>query len=156
MVHARALASFVIAALASLPAGAGVLYKSVDAKGTVMFSDMPPPAEARVLETRVIGGNDSASPQGTAAAMAQAAQLIDSDEALARANARVDMAEHALAEARKELWSPRDGLRLISTRATPSDDARVQFFKRDVLAARQALMDLLRERRLALAAAQRQ
>jgi hypothetical protein len=140
MVHARALAFLALAALASLPAGAGVLYKS----------------DARVLETRVIGGNGSASPQGTAAAMAQAAQLIDSDEALARANAKVDMAEHALAEARKELLSPREGLRLTATRMTPADDARVQFFKRDVLAARQALMDLLRERRLALAAAQRQ
>jgi uncharacterized protein DUF4124 len=153
---AHALAFLALAALASLPAGAGVLYKSVDAKGTVMFSDMPPPPEARVLETRVIGGNGGASPQGTAAAMAQAAQLIDSDEALARANAKVDMAEHALAEARKELLSPREGLRLTATRMTPADDARVQFFKRDVLAARQALMDLLRERRLALAAAQRQ
>jgi hypothetical protein len=156
MLHARTLASFVLSAVASLPAGAAMLYKSVNAKGTVMFSDMPPPPDARVLETRVIGGNAGASPRGTAAAMADAAQLIDSDEALARANAKVDMAEHALAEARKTLWSPRDGLRLASTRATPADDARVQFFKRDVLAARQALLDLLRERRLSLAFAQRQ
>jgi hypothetical protein len=138
------------ALLAALPAGAGVLYKSVDAKGVVMFSDVPPPAESRVLEMRVIRGADSAGAGDTTAALAEAAQLIDSDQALARANAQVDMAEHALALARRDLWSSRDGLNLASSRANPADEARVQFCKRNVTAARQALMDLLRERQLAM------
>jgi len=65
---------------------------------------------------------------------------------VARASQQVDLAEHALAVARQGLWSPRDGLHLRSPGRSAADEERLEFFKRGVLAARQALMDTLRER----------
>ena len=138
-----------LALLAAMPAGAGLLYKAVDANGVIMFSDVPPPPDARVLETRIVGSDTAPDPGGTTAVMTEAALLIDSDGALASANAQVDLAEHALALARRDSWSPRDGLQIAPTRIRPEDEARLQFYKRNVIAARQALMDLLRVRRLA-------
>jgi hypothetical protein len=63
-----------------------------------------------------------------------------------RANAQVDLAEHALAVARQGLSSPRDGLRLVTARMTRGDQERVAFYQKDVQAARQRLTDLLRVR----------
>jgi uncharacterized protein DUF4124 len=141
----------VAAALAAGPAGAGMLYKSVAPNGSVIFSDMPPEG-ARVVEAREIRANGSLA--GTAAnaasrAMAAMEGLFDADSAIARANSDVDLAEHALALARREMWSVRDGLRLQSTGRTIADEARLEFFKRNVRAARQALVELLHERQLA-------
>src|SRR4051812_18517735 len=142
----------VLAALAlAVPctAGAGVLYKSVAADGSIMFSDMPPPASARIVEQRVIGQNGTlASAAATAATRTLGAieGLFDSDEVLSQANERIDMAEHALAEARRSLWNYRDGLRLKAAARPAFDDKRIETLKRDVLAARQQLLDVLRER----------
>jgi hypothetical protein len=72
-------------------------------------------------------------------------ELAESD-VVARANAQVDLAEHALALTRQGLWSPRDGLRLVVARMTQGDEKRVAFYKKGVQIARQQLMDLLRER----------
>jgi hypothetical protein len=149
MVPSRVLA-IALSFLAAMPAEAGVLYKSVAADGSVMFSDMPPPSGSRILETRIV--NDSGAvqqPRGIATAMADAERLFASDEAIARANAQVDQAEHELALARRDTWSPRDGLRISPTKLTPSDEQRIRVYRNAVLAARQALMDLLRERRVA-------
>jgi Domain of unknown function (DUF4124) len=139
------------ALLALAPAApAGVLYKSVGPNGTVMFSDMPPPADARILEQRIIPSTDSGASAGeTANGFDLAAQLIDADAAVARASAQVDLAEHALALARRNTWSPRDGLRVAPTRLTRADDERIEFYKKNVLAARQNLMETLRSRMLA-------
>ena len=143
---------FILALVACAPAIAGVLYKSVDANGTLMFSDVPPAGNARILEMRVSAPR---SPEPGAPIIGnglnEATQMIDSDAALVQANARVDMAERALAVARRELWSPRDGLSLVSSRRDSLSEERVQLCKRDLLVARQALMELLRERRLARA-----
>jgi hypothetical protein len=130
------------------PASAGMLYKSVDANGTIMFSDVPPPGDARVLELRQVPSAGGAT-QGPGDAVDVAGQLLDADAELARANARVDFAEHALALARRAAWSPREGLRLASERLSLADRDRVEFYKRDVVAARQSLMELLRSRMLA-------
>ena len=73
-------------------------------------------------------------------------ELAESDEAVAHANAQIDLAEHALAVTRQGLWSPRDGLRLVVARMTQGDEKRVAFYKKGVQVARQQLMDLLRER----------
>lgn len=140
---------------AASPAGAGVLYKSVDAKGTVMFSDMPPPDGARIVEQREIGAprGGSIAADGTprrAETLASALGSADFDAALERANADVDQAEHELALARRDLWSPRDGLRLTTARKTAADEERVAFYQRNLLAARRALLDLVRERRNAV------
>jgi len=136
-----------LAVLAAAPVAswAGVLYKSIDANGTVMFSDVPPPADARILEQRAIPsfGSSSAEPSN---GFDLAAQLIDADAAVARASAQVDQAEHELALARRGSWSPRDGLRVAPTRANAADQAHIEYCKRGVLIARQQLMELLREK----------
>jgi hypothetical protein len=72
-------------------------------------------------------------------------ELAESD-AVARANAQVDLAEHALALMRQGFWSPRDGLHLLAARMTQGDKLRVAFYKEGVQVARRQLMDLLRER----------
>ena len=118
----RLLAIVLTSALA-LPASAGGLYKSVSADGAILFSDTPP-SDARIVAQR----------------------LAESDVAVARADAQVDLAEHALALARQGLWSPRDGLRLVAARMKQGDEERVAFYKKGVQIARQQLMDLLRER----------
>ena len=143
-------ASIVLAA--ALPANAGTLYKSVAMDGSVMFSDVPPPAGAKLLERKVIAANgaikDAASNAATRA-MDALQDLVNGDAALVKANAEVDMAEHALALARRELWSVRDGLRIKPTAKTPEDDKRLEFYKRNLLLARQALLDLVREKHFA-------
>jgi hypothetical protein len=156
----RTITALLFAALA-LPAGANVLYKSVDANGTVMFSDVPPPSGARVLETRVIAASTYAAQDagafahGAAAGMQpadleQVYSLMDSDRALAEANARVDQAERGLAMARNGAASRFEGLRLVSTaRDSVADSERIEFYKRDLKLARRALVDLIRERQRA-------
>ena len=138
-------------AAAALPAQAGVLYKSVSRDGSITFSDMPPSDGAKVLEQRVIqpSGVLAAAGSDVSRAMDVVGNLFDHDAAVAQANQAVDMAEHALALARRELWSVRDGLRLKSTAKTAADNERVAFYQRNVLAARKYLIELLQERRLA-------
>ena len=127
---------------------AGMLYKSVGPNGTIMFSDVPPAGDARILEQRPISsGGGSGAP--VHAGVDVATQLIDSEAAVARANAQVDLAEHALALARRNVWAPGDGLKLVSGRPSRVDEERVEFHKRNVLAARQSLMELLRDRMVA-------
>ena len=48
---------FFIIALAALPLGAAQLYKWTDEKGNVEWRDTPPPANAKKVETRNMGGN---------------------------------------------------------------------------------------------------
>jgi Domain of unknown function (DUF4124) len=116
------LLAIVLTSTLALPASAGGLYRSVDADGAILFSDTPPPPDARIV--------------------AQA----ESNGPVIRANAQIDLAEHALALARQGLSSPRDGLRLVAARTKQGDEGRVAFYKKGVQIARQQLMDLLRER----------
>lgn len=143
-----------IAFTLSCPACAATLYKSVDPSGTVMFSDTPPGEGARILEERVIGESSSsygaAMPAAPYTGLEEAFAQIDYDAALAQANARLDMAERALAQARNGAASRYEGLRLpVSTQAANPSTDHIEFCKRDVKIARQALMDLLRSRQLA-------
>jgi hypothetical protein len=126
------IAALVASALA-LPATAAALYKTIDANGTVMFSDVPP-ADARIVEQRIAGPGMPLY------------EYPENDAALARANELHDLAEHALALARQDAGSERAGLRLAAGRMTPGDKDRVAFYKKDVRTARLQLMDLLRER----------
>lgn len=147
----RALCAALLLAPA-LPAGADILYKSVDANGAVMFSDTPPSNGARIVEQRVISNPYSpASPAAAAPASSldQVYELIDADAALARANARVDQAEHALALARNGAAARTEGLRLATARPTAADDERIEFYKRDLKIARRELVEILRSRQLA-------
>ena len=144
------LASLLLAA--ALPASAGTLYKSVAQDGSLIFSDVPPPAGAKIIEQKVIAVNGAlkdATDNAATRAMGALQDMFDGDGALSKANADVDMAEHALALARRDLWSVRDGLRIKPTAKTAEDDKRLEYFKKNLLAARQALLDLVREKRYA-------
>ena len=133
------------------PVGASVLYKSVDPNGTVTFSDLPPPEGSRLVEQRMFGSlapETGAGPNAPASGLEEAFQMLDYDKALAQANQRVDLAERALAQARAaHATTPRPGMNNASI--SIADHERVDFYMRDLRAARQALMELLRSRQLA-------
>jgi hypothetical protein len=67
---------------------------------------------------------------------------------VARANAQLDLAEHALAEARRTV-NEGDPLRLVSTRMSRPDSERIDFYKRNVVVARQTLFEVLKKKRKA-------
>ena len=148
--------ALVLAAALALPAGANVLYKSVDERGTVTFSDVPPPASSRLLEERPMGAPSYSPGPGYASeavgpmsGLETAFQMLDYDKALREANERVDLAEHALARARAgHAPTARPGLNAVG--GIPAADAeRIEFHKRDLWIARSALAELLRSRQLA-------
>ena len=145
----RTLPIAIALALVLAPAAhAATLYKSIGPNGTIMFSDMPPSGDAKLVEQREIGasGFPSSTPGG-ATGFDLAQQLIEGDGAIARASAQVDQAEHELALARRGTWSPRDGLVVEPTKAKPTDVERIEYYKRGLQIARAQLMDLLRERK---------
>jgi hypothetical protein len=80
------------------------------------------------------------------ASPAQAAPDFSADETVRLANERVDLAEHALAQARRNTWSTRDGVTLQPTRRTLADIQRVEFYRRDVTWARNTLVGLVQQR----------
>jgi hypothetical protein len=156
-----ALARFLVLAilLGFLPGAAatGVLYKSVDANGVIMFSDVPPPEGARILEERPLPSSHSPSPglpvelAAPVPGVMPAEQMLDFDAAIASANAKVDEAERALAQARRELSPASDrGMRLRPTRLASEDDQRLEPYRNAVKIARRHLVELLRERQLAM------
>lgn len=144
MENVRRVAAALALSLAAVPAGASMLYKSVGPNGVVQFSDTPPGDSSVVLERRPIDSIGSVRPVATTAVMN--VSLLDADDAVARASAQVDLAEHALALARRAMWSELEGLRLTTHRPSAPDMERVEFYKRGVLNARQNLMEMLRAR----------
>jgi hypothetical protein len=151
----RLPAAVLLAAIAT-PVAASVLYKSMDANGTITFSDQPPPPDSRLLESRALGAPHFGSPSSaeiaglpaSATALEEAYQMIDYDRALREANERVDLAEHALALARAgHARTPRPGLN--GGGLSLAEAERIEFHQRDLRAARMALAELLRSRQLA-------
>jgi hypothetical protein len=142
------LLTLLFPAIVVMPAASGVLYKSVDSNGSIVFSDVPP-AGAKLLDQRRLPdyGMGASNASARTAGM-PLYEFPEYDADLARANERVDLAEHALALARQGLWSTRDGLQLAASRMTPADEARVEHFKKGVKIARQELLNLLRERQV--------
>jgi hypothetical protein len=143
-----------LAAFAPSFAHPDVLYKSVDANGVVMFSDMPQ-AGARIVEERHLPGSSSgASPgmpsSGLPSVVANAEQMLAVDPEIAHANSEVDLAERALATARRELAPLYEGVRLRPSRLSMVDDARLEPHRKNLKIARQNLAEILRDRRLAL------
>jgi len=136
------LLAIMLASTLTLPVSAGGVYKSVAADGAILVSDMPPPPDARIVQAPTGGTTGAATAPGM-----PYYELAESDEAVVRANAQFDLAEHQLAVAREGLSSPRDGLRMVAARMTQGDAARVAFYKKGVQVARQQLMDVLHERR---------
>src|SRR4051812_47024883 len=109
---ARFTAAFLALSLAVAPAGASTLYKSVGANGVIQFSDTPPSDSSMVVERRPIETLTSVTAAAVASrgGLMNVAQSLDGDEYLVRANAQVDLAEHALALARRSMWSELEGL----------------------------------------------
>jgi hypothetical protein len=147
--HARLtrsrLLAILLTSLLTWPVSAGGLYKVIEADGTIVFTDVPPPPDARIVTQIPTGATTSVAP-AAGTPQYEINEADEADEVVARANARIDFAEHELAVTRQGLWSPQDGLSLASARMTPGDRARVTFYKNGVQIARQQLMDLLRER----------
>jgi hypothetical protein len=151
-----AATALALAALAPTIAQPGVLYKSVDANGTITFSDTPP-SGARILEERQMGSSPgmpqvmSSSPIGNA--FLNAEQMLGLDPEVAHANANVDLAERELAAARRELAPLFEGARLRPTRLSLDDDARLEPYRKNLKIARQQLAEILRDRRMAISPA---
>ena len=152
-----------LSAVALAPAAsASVLYKSVAPNGVVMFSDTPPDNSDHVERIPMTfsgqasngytssGGSDGAPIYGSDPAQVVAVANFDDlksfDVAVAEANERVDRAERALAESRAATLSRFEGLRLAGARPNADDVARIEASKRDVLLARQSLLETLRAR----------
>jgi hypothetical protein len=144
------LAGVLLFAIFSGPAAAAVLYKSVAPNGTLQFSDIPPD-DARVIERiQMPDPPQAAGATSLAAGMAREEPLPrDTKAAVARANAQVDFAEHALATVRRAAGLSPDPLRLVAARPTRADIERVEFWKKGVLVARQTLMEVLQQQRRA-------
>lgn len=153
----HALLPLLLAAALALPCadtGATVLYKSIGPRGVVQFSDTPP-TQGSVVEIRIVS---DASPTGAPLVGQDGLPLLafenpleitaaggNLDDALVKANAQVDLAEHQLALARNDPWTPRDGLRLSTSRRSPGDDERIAFYERNLAAARAKLLAALRD-----------
>ena len=148
------LLAFLVPVIVTLPGNATMLYKSVGENGTIIFSDTPPASGARLLEQKRMSesGNIAPAPRAGVSLLESSSEF---DAAIARANAQVDAAEHALAVARQGLWSQGDGLRMTSVRMSSEDAARVEYYKQGVVIARQMLLDVMRERRGAMILASR-
>jgi hypothetical protein len=69
------------------------------------------------------------------------------DATVARASAQLDLAEHALAEARRSVTADHDPMRMVSMRMSSSDMQRIEFYKKNVLLARQNLLEVLKDKR---------
>jgi hypothetical protein len=144
----RAALAVALASLA-LPAGAAVLYKTVDDKGVVTFSDLPPDrgveAKRLVLPESPAGAPGALrSADATTVAPARVEETYLGDEAVQRASLQVDMAEHALAVARRPLWEVADPMKLTGPKMSRADQERVDYFQKNLKVAKQQLADLLR------------
>lgn len=144
------LLPFVLAAALAPAAHATVLYKSVSPTGVIEFSDQPPAGNAKVIEQREIAtpasrqagiAANAATPRGTLPI-----EALENDDEVMRASQQVDLAEHALALARRGVWSPTEGLRLQRISRTSSDEQRIEYYKRGVLLARQNLVEVMKRR----------
>jgi hypothetical protein len=130
-------------ALVGEPAGvrAGTLYKSVDPQGRVAFSDTP--IDGNVIIERITSSESANSP-GSRAPPVNLALADSLDEAVVQANAKVDLAEHALAMARKSVVEDNPGA-LAGERLSRADSQLLAFYKRDVQNARRNLLRVLKQ-----------
>jgi len=150
----RALAAtcFVACAMAA-PAGAAVLYKTIDDKGTVTFSDLPPSDRNTDAKRILVPESSSAVPGGMKSAEMLAGaptaeeKIRAGDEVVQRASLQVDLAEHALAVARRPVWDVADPMKLEGPRMTRADRERIDHYRKDLKIAQQQLTDVLRTKR---------
>jgi len=134
---------FAIVVAASIPASAATLYKSIGPNGVIQFSDTPPEkgqivAQMALPDRNAPAGADAGSPVQTPAQ--------DYDAALDKANQQLDLAEHALAQARRPVWTEPDILHFAGSRLTRGDRERIAFYENGVRHARLAVADLARRK----------
>lgn len=139
----RAFTAAAFALLAAVPAPASMLYKSVGPNGVIRFSDTPPDKGQIVAQVPL---PDSSAPAATNAG----APVIDAspelDAAVRRAGDQLDLAEHALAMARRPVWSEPDMLRVGSPHLTSADRDRIAFYEGGVRRARRGVADAMRRK----------
>jgi hypothetical protein len=136
------------AALAGYPgAGAATLYKSVDKEGHVTFSDTPVDGAVKIQRMET---SDSAKPAESGSAPMYLALADSFDAAVTQANEKLDLAEHALAVARRTVVE-HDPLSLRAPRLSRADLQQLDFYKNDVTAARKNLLRILKQRNTLLA-----
>jgi hypothetical protein len=133
------------------PARGAVLYKSVDEKGVIQFSDLPP--DKGVDVKKIVVPETTAAVPGAmrpaeviAAAPVREEQIRFGDEGVQRASMQVDLAEHALAVARRPLWEIADPMKLEGPRLTRGDRDRLDYYRKNLKIAQQQLADVLRSR----------
>ena len=122
------------------------IFKSTDREGRVTFSDVPVQGAVNVQR---IATSDGAKPGvGEAGNGPQYLALLDGyDEMVRLANAKVDLAERALAEARRSIVGSHDPLVLAGgPQPSDADRQRIEFYKRDVATARRNLARILQQR----------
>lgn len=136
------LAALALLASLTVPAMASVLYKSVGPNGVIQFSDIPPDKDHVVERVIILDSNSSSGAPDGALGPSSEEKMREMDTGIQRANTLVDLAEHALAVARRPVWTEPD-LRIAPARMSLADIGRVEFYKKSVLAARQALMEVL-------------
>jgi len=147
-------ALLVAGAALAMPSAASVLYKTVDEKGVVMFSDLPPAPGAdakRILLPEASSGMPGVmrSADATAPETLTEERIRDVDEAVQRASLQVDLAEHALAVARRPVWDPADLMKLEGPRLSRADQERISYYRKNLKVAQSQLSDLLRTKRRA-------
>ena len=145
------LTSVALLFVACAPAFAAVLYKSVSPDGVIQFSDMPPEKGRPVQQLQIPDGSYSPPmpliAQGPANGPTSEEKLREMDASVQRANAQVDLAEHALAVARRPVWTQPEPGKLTAPRMTRADVERIEFYKRNVIVARQTLLEVLSQKR---------
>ena len=142
--RALGLAAAFAASCASTAVSAAVLYKSIGPNGVTEFSDRPPETGRIVAAIPLDSTNNvpalvTSEPDPSAAPSA-------TDAAVERASAKVDLAEHALAEARRPVWTQPDVLRIGTPRMTRADRDRIDWYQKDLHKARLALADAMRRK----------
>jgi hypothetical protein len=140
------IATITLAASLTGPAAAAVLYKSVSPEGVFEFSDHPPErVQSRLVEQ--IRMPDTEPGASSSSSIDSRPSRREADAAVQRANANVDLAEHELAEVRRQALANSDPMRLEPARISRADVERIEFCKRNVLVARQTLLETLQQRR---------
>lgn len=139
---ARILAIALALSLAASHASAAMLYKSIGPNGVIQFSDVPPEKGQIVAQMALPGGN--APPRADAGAPVLPAESYDG--ALDKANMQLDFAEHALAQARRSVWTEPDIIHVAGPRMTRADHDRISYFENGVRQARLAVADVMRRK----------
>lgn len=138
-----------VMAWAALPAGGSTLYKSVGPDGSLQFSDQPP-ADGRLIErVEVAESGRLVAPSEVTIGMPREERDRLVSSTVARANDELNSAEHALALARRAVYSDSIPRGLVTVRPTTPDLDRIALCKTRVAAARQALLRALKTRQLA-------